>query len=54
MLSVEGIYQNGELILNEKVDFIQAVKVVVVFLEEPKMDDVIIIKTLMINWQLEE
>jgi len=36
MLSVEGIYQNGELVLKEKVESIQPVKVVVTFLEEPK------------------
>ena len=34
MLSVEGIYQNGQVILNEKIDSIQPVKVVVTFLEE--------------------
>jgi len=36
MLSIEGIYQNGELVLKEKVESIQPVKVVVTFLEEPK------------------
>ncbi|EDN69222.1 hypothetical protein BGP_0061 [Beggiatoa sp. PS] len=34
MLAVEGIYQNGQLLLPEKVEFTQPVKVIVTFLEE--------------------
>jgi len=36
MLSIEGIYQNGQVILKEKAKFSQPVKVIVMFLEEPK------------------
>ena len=35
MLSVEGIYQENQLILKEKVPFTKPVKVIVTFLEEP-------------------
>jgi len=34
MLSIEGIYENGQVILKEKAEFNQPVKVVVTFLEE--------------------
>ncbi len=34
MLAVEGVYQNGQVLLREKVDFTQQVKVIVTFLEE--------------------
>jgi len=33
MLSIEGVYQNGQVVLKEKVDINQPVKVVVMFLE---------------------
>jgi hypothetical protein len=36
MLAVQGTYQNGSLILQEKIPFIEKVKVIVTFLEEPK------------------
>ena len=36
MLAVQGTYQNGNLILNEKVPFTEKVTVIVTFLEEPK------------------
>ena len=36
MLAVQGTYQNGSLILQEKVPFIEKVRVIVTFLEEPK------------------
>ncbi len=35
MLAVEGIYQDNQLILNQKVSFSKPVKVIVTFLEEP-------------------
>jgi hypothetical protein len=42
MLAVKGIYQNGQLILEEPVPFIKPVAVIVTFLEEqplpPKID----------------
>jgi len=38
MLSVEGIYQNGQVLLKEKVDINQPVKVVVMFLENEDRD----------------
>jgi len=34
MLAVEGVYQNGQVLLQEKVEFTQQVKVIVTFLEE--------------------
>ncbi len=34
MLAIEGIYQNNQLILNQKVSFSKPVKVIVTFLEE--------------------
>jgi len=34
MLAIEGIYQNGQLQLQEKVELNQPVKVIVMFLEE--------------------
>jgi len=34
MLAIEGIYQNGQLSLSEKVELTQPVKVIVTFLEE--------------------
>lgn len=34
MLAIEGIYQNGQLSLSEKVEFTQPVKLIVTFLEE--------------------
>ncbi len=38
MLALEGIYQNNQLILNQKVSFSKPVKVIVTFLEEtPKV-----------------
>jgi hypothetical protein len=36
MLAIEGIYQNGKLILQETVEFTQLIKVIVTFIEEPK------------------
>jgi len=36
MLAVKGIYQNGQLILKEKVPFTEPITVIVTFLEEPK------------------
>ncbi len=36
MLAVKGIYQNGQIILAEKVPFTEAVTVIVTFIEEPK------------------
>jgi len=35
MLALEGIYQEGQLILKESVVFAKPVKVIVTFLEEP-------------------
>jgi hypothetical protein len=35
MLAIEGIYQNNQLILDQKVSFSKPVKVIVTFLEEP-------------------
>ncbi len=35
MLVIEGIYQDNQLILNQKVSFSKPVKVIVTFLEEP-------------------
>ena len=34
MLSIEGIYDNGQLILNESLEIKRPVKVIVTFLEE--------------------
>ncbi len=34
MLAVGGVYQNGQVLLQEKVEFTQQVKVIVTFLEE--------------------
>jgi len=34
MLTVEGIYQNGQVLLDEKVDYAKPTKVIVTFLEE--------------------
>jgi hypothetical protein len=34
MLAVEGVYQNNQVLLQEKVEFTQPVKVIVTFLEE--------------------
>jgi len=34
MLALEGIYQNNQLILNQKISFSKPVKVIVTFLEE--------------------
>lgn len=39
MLAVEGIYQDNQLVLNEKVSFSKPVKVVVTFLDEPQLDE---------------
>jgi hypothetical protein len=39
MLAVEGIYQDNQLMLNEKVSFSKPVKVVVTFLDEPQLDE---------------
>ena len=36
MLAVKGIYQRGQLILNEQVPFTEPIIVIVTFLEEPK------------------
>jgi hypothetical protein len=36
MLAVKGIYQRGQLILNEQVPFTEPMTVIVKFLEEPK------------------
>jgi len=33
MLSIEGIYQNGQVVLKEKIDVNQPIKEVVMFLE---------------------
>jgi hypothetical protein len=35
LVSVEGIYQNGQVYLNDKVPFENETKVIVTFLEEP-------------------
>ena len=35
MLAVEGVYQDGQVFLQEKVNFTKQVKVIVTFLEEP-------------------
>jgi len=35
MLAVEGIYQDNQLILNEKISFSEPVRVIVTFLDEP-------------------
>ena len=37
MLALEGIYQNGQLLLPQKVEVTQPVKVIVTFLEEAKI-----------------
>jgi len=34
MLAIEGIYQNGQVLLPKKIEFNQPVKVIVTFLEE--------------------
>jgi predicted HTH domain antitoxin len=39
MFAIEGVYQNGQLLLQEKVEFTQPVKVIVTFLEEKKTDN---------------
>ena len=36
MLAVKGIYQNGQLILKEKVPFTEPITVIVTFLDEPE------------------
>ena len=36
MLVIEGVYQNGQVLLQKKVNFTQQIKVIVTFLEEPK------------------
>jgi hypothetical protein len=36
MLAVKGIYQSGQLILQEKVPFTEPITCIVTFLEEPK------------------
>ncbi len=38
MLAVEGIYQNGQLLLHEKVEFTQPIKLIVTFLEETTLE----------------
>ncbi len=39
MLAIEGVYQNGQLLLQEKVELTQPVKVIVTFLEEKRTDN---------------
>jgi len=39
MLAVQGTYQNGNLILQEKIPFTEKVTVIVTFLEEPNFSD---------------
>jgi hypothetical protein len=34
MLALSGVYKNGQVLLQEKVEFTQQVKVIVTFLEE--------------------
>lgn len=36
LISVEGIYHNGQIRLNDKVSFDQETKVIVTFLEDPE------------------
>ena len=38
MLAVEGIYQDNQLILNEKISFSEPVRVIVTFLDEPQKE----------------
>jgi predicted HTH domain antitoxin len=37
MLALEGVYQNGQLLLPQKIEFTQPVKVIVTFLEAEKI-----------------
>ena len=37
MLALEGVYQNGQLLLPQKIEFTQPIKVIVTFLEEEKI-----------------
>ncbi len=37
MLAIEGIYQDGQLLLQERIELTQPVKVIVTFLEEEKI-----------------
>ncbi|MCK5524157.1 MAG: hypothetical protein KAI83_13585 [Thiomargarita sp.] len=39
MLALSGVYQNGQLLLQEKVELTQPVKVIVTFLEEKRTDN---------------
>jgi predicted DNA-binding antitoxin AbrB/MazE fold protein len=39
MLAIEGVYQNGQVLLQEKVELTQQVKVIVTFLEEKITDN---------------